>query len=74
MLISLHIADQLTSQWSWRTPNIVDIWIGPESTVTNPKVDRHMKGPNLTLLFEPRPFQTIFSACGRPVHFKYSCG
>ena len=73
MLISLRIADRLTSQWSWRTPNILDIWISPESTVSNPKVDRHMEGPNLTLLFEPGPFQMIFFACGRPVHLKYLC-
>ena len=30
-----------------------------------------MTRPNLTLLFEPRPFRTIFSTCGRTVRLIY---
>ena len=30
-----------------------------------------MTRPNVTLLFEPRPFRTIFSACGRTVRLIY---
>ena len=30
-----------------------------------------MTRPNLTLLFEPRPFRTIFSMCGRTVRLIY---
>ena len=33
-----------------------------------------IKRPNVTLLFEPRRFGTIFSACGRPVHLIYLIG
>ena len=37
----------------------------------NLKVDRRMTRPNLTLLFEPRPFRTIFSTWGRTVWLIY---
>ena len=69
-----------TSRWSWRTQNILDIWVSTYwrtrlkkilKSEGNVKVDRRMTRPNLTLLFEPRPFRTIFSTCGRTVRLIY---